>query len=263
MNIFKFELKAGLKGSAAWTVLLIAALIAFMGGVYPFFSESVDDVLRVIEGFPPEFAAAFNLEISSMFSFGGFYGFGFSYFSLLGAIMATSLGLSSFAREKRVKCADFLLTKPMSREAIFSAKLLSGLAILVVANVFYVIASMAIGASNDEGGATMFMASLSLLLTQLVFYAAGVFFAVFAKRVRSVSGVATAFGFAGFILTALNNIFEEEAIRFIAPLKYFEPTALFASGAYEWQYALTGAVIAIACVAAAFVRFCKSDAHAV
>ncbi len=263
MNIYLFELKSHSKTFLIWTACILFVLLVFMVGIYPVFNDAIDDVMRVINGFPPQFAAAFGFDLEGMFGFGGFYAFGFMYISLFGAIMAASLGLSAFAREKRSKCVDFLLTKPVSRETIFTAKLLGGLTVLAATNAIYIIAATLVGTANGVSGGDMFAAALSLLLTQLVFYAAAIVYATLSKRVRSVSGAATAFGFAGFILSALVNILEEEAVRFIAPLKYFDPTAVFSGGGYEWPYALTGAAVIVICASVAWARFRDSDVHAV
>ncbi len=260
MTVFRFEFKEQFKSFFIWTISLVCLLLLFMVAIYPVFRDSIDDMIRVLSGFPPEFAAAFGFDLTSMFNFGGFYSVGFSYISLIGAIMAVSLAVSSFAREKRSKCVDFLLAKPISRQSIFVQKLLSGFCILIAANVLYVSVAIILGTANDTA---MLLPALSLFFTQLVFYALGVFFATFAKKIRSVSGVATAFGFGAFVLSALVNIFEEEFIRFIAPLKYFDPTAIFSSGGLEGQFALTGALVFVLCLGLAFTRFIKSDAHAV
>lgn len=263
MSIFLFELKAQIKDTVIWMFSLLAVLFLFMAGMYPVLQGSLDDVLRIIGGFPPEFSAAFGFDITSMFDMGGFYSFAFGYIGLTGAIMAVSFGVSSFSREGRSKCMDFLLTKPVSRERIFISKLLSNLSLLLAVNIVYIIVSCLFLSRQEADMGTVFGASLALLLTQLVFYAIGIFYAVFAKKVRSVSGIATAFGFGAFILSALVNIIGEDSIRYIAPLKYFDPTELFINGRFETPYAVTGGVIAVLGTLLAFVRFCKRDAHAV
>lgn len=260
MNIFKFEIRNQLQSFFIWTASILGTLLIFMTAIYPVFNESTVDILKVIDGFPPGFAAAFGFDLTIMFGFDGFYGFAFGYISLVGAIMAVNIAVTSFAREKRSKCADFLLVKPLSRNRIFFEKMLAGLCLLATTNVLYIAVAIGIGTA---GGTQMFLPALSLFLTQLVFYALGIFFATFAKKIRSVSGIATAFGFAAFILSALVNILEEEALRFIAPLRYFDPTDIFVLGGYEWQYVITAAVVIIVCIVASFVRFTKSDTNAV
>ncbi len=263
MNVYRFELRAQMPGALSWTGGLLAVLAALMGAVYPVFAESADGMVRVIENFPKEFSAAFGLDLQAMFGYGGFYGFAFSYLSLLGAIMAVGLAAGSFAREKRSKCTDFLLTKPRSRPGLFLAKLAAGLSWLLFCNLLYTVLSLGLGLAAGAEFAPLLAASVVLLPTQLFFYAAGALTAVLAKRVRSVSALATAFGFGGFILTALVNLFEEEALRYVAPLKYYDPTPLFSGEGLALPYAATGAVLTVICLALAFWRYTGSDIAAV
>lgn len=260
MKILKFELKKQFLTVVIWEVIIIGIFASLMLALYPIYLESKADVMKILDGFPPKFAAAFGLQVSDMFSFGGFYSFSFSYIGLIGGIMAAYLAISSFSRENRNKCSDFLLTKPVSRKSIFVQKLLSGLGLLVATNIIFIIVAILIGQKNDTN---MFLASLSLFLTQLVFFAIGIVYSSFAKKVRSVSGIATMFGFIAFILSALINILDEKALRFVAPLKYFDPAAVFADGGYEVQYALTGIAIILGCVTLSYFRFVNSDTKSV
>ena len=263
MNVCLFELKAQGKSAALWAVSLIGVLLVFLLGIYPLFEENTQDILQMLSGFPPQFSEAFGMDVSSLFSLGGFYGFSFGYIGLIGAIMAAAAALSSFSREKRAKCTDFLLTKPLSRRKIFAGKLAAGAVILLAANVLYAACCIPILRDGGVPEKKALLACLSLLLTQAVFYAMAVLFATYSRKVRSVSGTAIGFGFAGFILSALVSILKEDAVRFVAPLKYFDPTDVFVSGGYDVPYAATGVAIILFCLLVSAVLFCQKDAHAV
>ena len=266
MNIYVFELKAMLRSFIVWTACLLIIYLLFLSGLYGALLDSREAVEKAIVGLPPLFSAAFGLYIDKIFSFGGFYGFIYSYLALFGAIMAAVLSLSVFSREKRSKCVDFLLSKPFRRESVFTAKLLAVLTLLAAANVLFIAVSLASygisGAAAAETG-RLVLASCGLFFTQLVFAAFGITFAVFARKVRSVSGIATAMGFGGFILSALSGLLEKESIRYIAPLKYFDAAYVFETGGYEVKYAVTAAVVAVVCAGLAFIRYCRSDVPAV
>ena len=263
MNVYLFELKALLKNAILWTAALLGVLLAFMLGFYPLFQKNLDDILRMLSGFPPQFSAAFGVDAVSIFSIGGFFGFSFEYVGLVGAIMAAATALASFSREKRSKCTDFLLTKPLGRQSVFAAKFAAGATVLLAANALYTACSVPILVRGGIAAPEAFSASLSLLLTQLVFFSMGMLYAVAGKKVRSVSGTAVGFGFSGFILSALVSILKEDAIRFVAPLKYYDPTDVFKLGGYDAPYAWTGAAVLVICLLFSFLSFCNKDAHAV
>lgn len=261
-----FELKTEAKSFIIWTISLLFTFIAFMYGIFPTFSDSLDSIKKVLENYPPAFVAAFGFEIDTMFSFSGFYTFTFNYLVLIGAIMAVAISVATFSREKRSKCGDFLLTKPISRRKIFVTKLLSDLSILAATNVIFVCVGMILFASNKDNAisvSTFALCLSSIFFTQLVFLGFGVFFATFSRKVRSVSTTAITFGFGAFFLSALANITNDEKIKLFSPLKYFDPYSLITGDFFEGKYIFMAVVLFVSCIILAFAKYCKSDVHSV
>lgn len=266
MNIYLFELKAQWKNALAWTLAILLFLAIFQLGIYPAFADSLNEVMDIISNYPKPFLAAFGFSNDAMFSFIGFFSLTYSYLALMGAIMAVSLSVSAFAREKRSKCSDFLLTKPRSRGEIFWTKMaevitlitLSNLVIILIAALIYVNS----GEPREDLG-TFLICTGGLFFTQIVFTALGTAIAVFAKKIRSISGIATAVGFSAFILSALYSILKEETIRYLAPLKYFDPVAFYSDGSFEFQYVCTAIIITLGLIATAYFAYCKHDTQSV
>ncbi len=267
MNVFKFEWKAQARTAISWAVSLLLCLIGLMVFVFPVYAGQKEELAKVLEGFPPEFAAAFlGTSIDTMFSFGGFYGFAFIYLSLMGGIMACTLGFSVFAREKRTRSMDFLFTKPKTRMTLFWAKLTSCLLWLILMNGIYILTLVLLNMREETDQAMpgrSLLAGLGMLLTQLFFLGVAVFGAVFLKKIRSVSGAAMAVGFGAFILTSLYSIMGEESLRYIAVFKYFDPAAAFGSGSYEVRYGVFALAMAACLIVTAYIKYVKSDVHAV
>ena len=262
MNVFRFELRRAWVGILVWTLVLTALLGGIIAGALPAFLQSRAGVENMLKSFPPAFAAAFGMQMDNLFSFGGFYSFGFLYFSLFGAIMASGLGLNLFSREKREKCMDFLLTKPRARSRLFLEKLLAALAMLLASNLLFIAESLALYRAYAPAPLLLghaLLAASSLLWMELLFLSIGAAIAVFARRVRSVSGLATAIGFAGFLLSALHSLLEEENLRFITPFKYYDTAKAFFDGAYEPKYALVGAALTLGLMLAAYLRYTRAD----
>lgn len=266
MNIFWFEAKTQLKNFVVWAVSLVALFAVFVTTFYGAFMESRSAVEKALQNLPPAFAAVFGVSVDTMFTFGGFFQFIYTYVGLVGAIMAVSFALSSFAREKRSKCVDFLLAKPVKRSRVFAAKLLSCLLYIVATNILFVAAAAIAYTANGEDPAGMeklVLASLSLFFMQLVLLSIGILYATLARKVRSVSGTATAFGFAGFILMALHSFVNEDVLLYISPLTYFSPADVFSTGGFEPNYVVTAAVVSVLCAVVAYITYCKSDTKAI
>ncbi len=262
MNVFRFELRRVWSGAVVWTGIIVALLVALITGALPAFMDSRAGVESMLASFPPAFAAAFGLQLDNLFSFGGFYSFGFLYFSLFGTIMAAGIGLDIFSREKREKCMDFLLTKPRARNRLFVEKMLAALSLILASNVLFVAESLALyrayAPAPLEFGYALLAAS-SLCCTEIVMFSIAVFAAVFARKVRSVSGAATAIGFAGFLLSALYSLLEEEKLRYITPFQYFDTAKAFFDGAFEAKYALTGVALTLVLLCASYLRYTRAD----
>jgi ABC-2 type transport system permease protein len=266
LNIFKFETKALFKSFLIWAVSLLAVFLLFVAAFYGPFMESKEAVKTALSSLPPAFALIFGVSINTIFTFGGFFQFIYTYLGLIGAIMAALLALAAFSREKRSKCVDFLFVKPVERSRIFVYKLLSCLMLIVITNVLFVASSMiaySVNGQNPSGMGRLVLASLSMLFMQLTFLSMGILYATYARKVRSVSGIATAFGFAGFILMALYSLIKEDVIRYISPLTYFNPGTVFLSGGFDMKYAITGAALCAACTALAYARYVRSDTQVI
>jgi len=260
VNIFIFETKKQILGVALWTVALLLVVWGLTVGVYPSFQSSISSIKHMIESFPAGFAAAFGVEMSNLFNFGGFYNFSFGYVSVMGAIMAAFLGISLFSREARSKCEDFLLTKPISRGTLFLIKFVVGIVLLCCANIFYLIVVIVVGSAHNL---SMFLPGLSLLLTQLVVYSVSILCAIFARKVRSVSGMATVIGFGAFIISALSNMLNEPFMRYFDVLKYFEPADVLAQGHYDFKLTFVALCIFSGMTAIAYIRYTTRDTRSV
>ena len=70
----------------------------------------------MLDNFPPAIKAAMGIAVDSFKSPLGYYTFAFTYSLLFGAIQAMNLGIGIVSKEEREKTADFILTKPVSRQ---------------------------------------------------------------------------------------------------------------------------------------------------
>lgn len=260
MNIFKFELKRSFLSMVSWTVAMMVCISIFMQGMFPIYNDSVDQIMIVMQSFPKEFLAAFGFS-KEMFSFAGFYAFSFTYLTLLGVMFSCTVTLQIFAREKKSHSQEFLYAKPVTRQKMFLEKLSATIALLIVSNVFLVSWAVMVTMMAGENALVgkIVLASVSVFCTELLFMAFVILYSVQARRVRTISGAAMAFAFAGFILSALSGLIDKVEMRYIAPFKYFDPFQAVINGTYEIQYVATAAVLFILVMALAATRYFNKD----
>ena len=122
MNMFLHELKAYRKSTIIWTCSLVGLIIMFLP-IFPVSQMILKEFKNLLEGYPEAVRKAFGLTLDSFSSILGFYSYIFVYVALCGSIQAMNLGLSIVSKEVSEKTADFLLTKPVTRKQILTAKL--------------------------------------------------------------------------------------------------------------------------------------------
>ena len=234
MNLFIRELKAHKKALLIWCVsiaLLITSGMAkysgYAAGGTNIFLQSIPYSLRALLGFG-------NFDATT---FSGFYAILFSYIELTAALHATLLGASILSKEERDKTAEFLMSKPVSRKKILTAKLAAGLTNVFVVNIVSFAASVAVAEAKSAGSqiiAQMAVFCISMLCVQLIFYAIGSISAVCLKKPRSSGSFATGILFAAFALAKITDIFNKiNILNMLSPFKYFDIVRLEAGSGID------------------------------
>ena len=177
-----------------------------------------------------------------------------------------NLGTSILSKEVREKTADFLLTKPVTRTQIITAKLLAALTSLVITNVAYLTVASIMASLvkvEDYSYKIFFMVSFTLFFIQLFFLALGVIVSVLSRRIKSVLPISlgTVFGF--FIVGMLGSAIGDEAVRYITPFKYFDTNYIIKNSSYEVTFIMIEVIFIIVSITASYYVYCKKDIHAV
>jgi len=265
MNMYLHEIKSLRKSTIIWTCSIIAlALIYF--SVYPGMASDAADFKKLLSGYPTSVRAMLGISLDNITSMLGFYSMMLSFISLCAAIQAMNLGLSILSKESRERTADFLLVKPVSRQAIVSAKLLAALTMLLATNVVYYISASIMASivkTSDFSNRLFFMINLTIFFIQLIFLAIGLVVSVFFKKLKSVLPISLGLVFGFFIIGAIIATGKNDAARFVSPFKYFDINYIINNASYEAPYLIAGAIIAIVAIAASYIIYTKKDIHAV
>ncbi len=262
MNIYLFELKSILKSCFWWTFNIIITLAVFMLAVYPVFQEGGEELVELFNNFPPEFLTAFGFNLDNLFGVEPFYAFSFTYVGLMFAIMAVSISVDIFSREKRNKCMDFIMTKPIGRIQLYLYKLAACITAFILSNLIYILCTTMIFFADEEGY-KFTLETLQLVLspffTQMVFLAFGIFVSVTFRKIRSVSVIASSFGIMAFILSALMNLLEKEYLYFLAPLKYFGPEHVVHEGSFDIKLVVCAIILIAVSILLSIKKYCSED----
>ncbi|MCS1382442.1 ABC transporter permease [Lysinibacillus sphaericus] len=265
MNIFIHELKTYRKSTIIWSLSLIAIMIIFMS-MYSTFAEDAKGFMKIVENYPEAIRNAMGFNQENFFTILGFYSFPLSFITLCAAIQAMNLGTSIINKEVREKTADFLLTKPVTRTKILTAKLLAAFVSIVVTNIFYFAAAsfVALQVQTDDFSLKIFLLlSLTIFFIQLIFLFLGIIISVIVQKIKSVLTVSLATVFAFYFVGMFSDTTGDEVKRYFSPFKYFDTAYIIKHSSYETTFLIAGAVIIILAIATSYVVYSKKDIHAV
>lgn len=265
MNIFIHELKTYRKSTIIWSLSLIAIMIIFMS-MYSTFAEDAKGFMKIVENYPEAIRNAMGFNQENFFTILGFYSFPLSFITLCAAIQAMNLGTSIVNKEVREKTADFLLTKPVTRTKILTAKLLAAFVSIVVTNIFYFAAAsfVALQVQTDDFSLKIFLLlSFTIFFIQLIFLSLGIIISVIVQKIKSVLTVSLATVFAFYFVGMFSDTTGDEVKRYFSPFKYFDTAYIIKHSSYETTFLIAGAVIIILAIATSYVVYSKKDIHAV
>jgi ABC-2 type transport system permease protein len=261
MNVFWHELRMNRMSTLVWASSLALLVILFLN-LYPAFTKDVDASLKILANLPLPVREALGISLGNFFTIFGFYSYLFTFVTLAGAIQAMNLGVGSIAKERSGKTADFLLAKPISRSSVVTQKILAAVTILFITNIIFVVVAFmtALAVSTKSFNmTTFFLISLTLLLTQLVFLAVGVFFSVLIPKVRSIIAISLPTVFVFFIIGSLGAIIGNDNVKYVTPFKFYDPQYIMQHNSYELKYMLIELVVIFVAIVATYVLFNKKD----
>jgi hypothetical protein len=265
MNMFLHELKAYRKSTIIWSLSMAAVAVVFLS-LFPSMTADADAFRKILENYPQPVLKAFGIALDTITSFLGYYSYIFLYIILCGSIQAMNLGTSVISKEVREKTADFLLTKPVSRKQIFTAKLSAIFTSIIITNVFYMAVANVLAAiisSKPYDHKIFFMINITLLLVQLMFLALGLLISVIMPKVKSVLSITMTVVLGLFTLNMFSSILGEETVRYITPFKYYDTAYIIKNSSYEASFVITEIVFVILSIFISLYIYIKRDVHAV
>ena len=265
MNIFNHEFKAYRRSTLIWTASLSLMVVLFLS-IFPAFYKDARILTDVFAAFPQMVRDAFGISPEMIASMLGFYSFLIGYIVLCGAIQAMSIGVSLLSKEAAGKTVDFLLTKPVTRTRILTAKLLAALVCLIITNLFYlVVASLTAWSVKVQAFdfKLFLMLSLSLLYVQVIFLALGFLVSVLLRKIKSVLPITLSIVFGFFFISLFGSAIKDAQLRYLTPFRYFDPIYILNNSAYELAFVLLGTLIVVVAIAASYLIYQRKDIHAV
>lgn len=259
MTILKHEIRQGRNSLIIWT-----AVIAFMLGIciliYPEMSTQMDGISEAFANMGG-FSAAFRMDKINFGEFIGFFGVECgNVLGLGGAFFAALTGISALSKEEREYTAEFLLTHPVSRQAVVTQKLFSVVVQIVILNAAAVgitaITTIMIGESPDIKPIALTFAAYLVMQIEI----AAICFGISAFIGRGSLGLGLGLAAAFYFLNIIANLTESvEFLKYITPFGYTDSADIIADGHIEVKYLAVGIVLTVIGIGAAFWKYRSKD----
>ena len=259
MTVYLNEMKRSLKSLMIWS-LAIGAMITVCIAMFPELKNETEKMGNMFADMG-SFTEAFGMDKLDFGQLMGFYGIECgNTLGIGGGMFAALAGIAALANEEREHTAEFLLTHPLSRGSVVFQKLLASLTQVVILNIFVVCVSLTIsavvGENFDYDGFILLHLAFLLLQIELCCISFGI--SAFIRR--GGLGIGLGLALAMYFLNLLCNMSENAGfLKYITPYAYADPSRIISETSVDAPLMITGGCIALAGIAAAFIRYGKKD----
>ena len=230
---------------------------------YAAYSGTGQSITSLIAQFPQSIQTIFGITGFNLDKASGYFGVIFMYIALMATVHAVMLGSGIISKEERDKTSEFLMTKPISRNKVISAKILSGIFCLLVINVVTLASSIySVNYFSKDMSFVNYILVLmaGLFFLQLLFFFIGTTVAAINKKPKVSSSIAASILLVTFILTFLININNNlDLLKYLTPFKYFDAKDILASGNLNPLYISISLVLIVIMIAVTYRAYDNRD----
>lgn len=262
-NIFKFEMKALIKPTLFW-LLAMAGIQTMMMAIFPTFEKDLDLVEKLLASYPEEMLKAFGMSSAmSLSTVTGYMVFAFAFVQLCLAIQSSYLGFSIVSKEEREWTADFLLSKPVQRKTILTAKLMAALLSLVVTLVSVALVTyLSIEAFKGQGYYQMksFVALfIGMAFFQVFFLSLGLVISVVRKKIKNVLSFALALSLGTYVLNAIRAIVGGDLLGWLTPFYYYDLSYILEHGSLNTGPLVVSSLLIVISIATTYYAYTRKN----
>jgi ABC-2 type transport system permease protein len=240
LNLVLYEFKNNLKGTAI-TSLVVVLYTAFSLVIYASMKENIAKVTDFYYIMPEAFQVAFNFHINQWDNVLGFYVTYFVFFiPIITGCYSTILGTKLLSKEEQNKTAEFLLSRPLSRNEIISSKLFTFVIHISGINLLAFITGLVGSGLNSDWGFNI--KSLVILHTYgylicLFFGILGFFITVVMKRAKAIIGIGIWIVLGTYFFDIMIRVFGKvQFLLYLTPFKYINIEAHSPNYAFDgWR----------------------------
>lgn len=265
--IYRKELRRYRAAFLVWCITIVV-LISWGMFFYPVVmnDEIVQQLTTLFENpFMKGMMAAFGADLTKMTDILGFYAtYNGMYFMMLVSMYSMLTASRIVSKEEHERTADFLLTRPVTRIEVITAKVAVWATYLLTLNaVMTLVAFIELEMLKQEKTysvrAFLIMSCYAFLGT-FFFGALGLLLSLLIKRGRTISGLMIGIVLASYVVDAASKVTRQtQMIGFISPFKFVDQDVLRPGYGFTWWRLLYLIGLSILFLGAAFRIYQKKD----
>ena len=262
--LFRMEFRRNIRSLALWSVI-ICALIFFTMSLFRSVLQYQQQIMGMVKIVPMAAMKARGFgNITDIFSGLGFYAANnIVYMMLLGSIYSMLLSSTILLKEEYGKTAEYLMSRPLSRDDIFISKLSLVLLNIVILNLVAGVTgliSLTVFKSGDIPSRSFLVITLYTFLLNLFFGALGISVAVLVKRARPVTffcvGLILVFYFI-FTISRISGVSGE--FGYVSPFKWVNMDVLNPAYGADFRRVMLFSGLTIILIIASVFIYRKKD----
>lgn len=262
MIIFLRELKRNRNAFIIWTIATILLIFSQMA-IFPSFAEdSLASQEALLTKYPAAFIEVFGISEINMSNVLGYFAVKvFPLIALIGSIYIMLLATGILSKEQGEKTIEFLLSKPISRKAIVSSKLLCVICYTALYNLILFLSTygMAEIYKNETYSLSMLVLLwVSLLLLNMAFASIGFLISVFVAKTKanypiSIGVIIGSYAFS--VIAASGETVEE--LKYLSFFNYSDAAEIMVNGNITPIYLALFAVFIVVPILLSYLFFSR------
>ena len=261
MTMVKHEINQGKLSFLIWTAS-VGMLLAVCVFLYPEMKGEMEGVSELFASMG-SFTAAFGMDKLNFGTLTGYYAVECgNILGLGGGFYAALCGAGMLSKEEKERTAEFLLVHPVSRGRIVTEKLIAVFLQITAMNLLiYALAAGSMAAiGEDIPWKELNLLHLAYYLMQLEI--GGVCFGISAFMRKGTLGAGLGLAAMLYCLNLVANIADAASfLKYITPFGYCDGADIVSEGSLDGALVAVGALIGVAGIAAAYLKYTKKDIH--
>ncbi len=211
MNIYKKELTFNFKTTLAWAIGAIIIVVSSYSK-FSYMENGNSNLLNdMINTMPNVVQAMYGLKDINISTLSGYTAVVINMILIMVALHGIFLGMSHLRHEQKNKTMDFIFVKPIRKKSILRYKILAGLTTVLLFNAVLSLSMIIVIKTHGHLESKYFTRMvLSFILTDIFFYAVGIFLSVISRR-KKYGSIGVLIFFIFYLLSFFSRLSEKTA----------------------------------------------------